>query len=215
MGLDHQVLWAFTLLWLAIVPTPGVNSLLIVHLALTSGWRSVAIALLGNLLGVASYALATLLGLAWLISAAPAVRLAIYGLGGVYLLWVGTRLAQRGLKRVQAAESVRLEVRAASVASTFARGLLTALANVQALFFLASIFASVGVLSANLATGLAAVAIIIIGNGAYLTLLAWLMQKPAARTFYSRYQPSMEMGFGALFILFGVRLVAHEWAGWL
>jgi len=213
LGLEHQVLWAFTLLWLAIVPTPGANSLLIVHLALTSGWRSVAIALLGNLLGVASYALATLLGLAWLIAAAPSVRLAIYGLGGVYLLWVGTRLAQRGLKRVQA-ESTPPEVRAASVASTFARGLLTALANVQALFFLASIFASVGVLSANLATGLAAVAIIIIGNGAYLTLLAWLMQKPAARTFYSRYQPSMEMGFGALFILFGARLVAHEWAGW-
>jgi hypothetical protein len=45
-------------------------------------------------------------------------------------------------------------------------------ANVQALFFLASIFASVGVLGANLATGLAAVAVIIIGNGAYLTLLA-------------------------------------------
>jgi len=215
LGLDHQVLWAFTVLWLAIVPTPGANSLLIIHLALTSGWRHVAIALLGNLLGVASYALATLLGLAWLISTAPSVRLVIYGLGGVYLLWVGTRLAQRGLKRVHVVDSAPSKARTASTANTFARGLLTALANVQALFFLASIFASVGVLSANLATGLAAVAIIIIGNGAYLTLLAWLMQKPAARSFYNRYQPSMEMGFGALFILFGARLLAHEWAGWL
>jgi threonine/homoserine/homoserine lactone efflux protein len=41
------------------------------------------------------------------------------------------------------------------------------------------------------------------------------MQKPAARTFYHRYQPRMEVAFGALFILFGARLLAREWAGWL
>jgi threonine/homoserine/homoserine lactone efflux protein len=215
MGLDHQVLWAFTLLWLVILPTPGANSLLIVHLALTSGWRSVAIALIGNLCGIACYAMATLLGLAWLLAAAPAVRLAIYGLGGLYLLWVGARLAQRGLKRAQEVERAASHARASSAAGAFAQGLLTALSNVQALFFLASIFASVGVLSANLATRLAAVAVIIIGNGAYLTLLAWLMRKPAVRNVYNRHQPSLEVAFGALFMLFGARLVAREWAGWL
>jgi threonine/homoserine/homoserine lactone efflux protein len=45
-------------------------------------------------------------------------------------------------------------------------------------------------------------------------LLAWLMQKPAARSFYSRYRPSMEMGFGAVFVLLGARLLARELAGW-
>jgi hypothetical protein len=45
------------------------------------------------------------------------------------------------------------------------------------------------------------------------------MQKPAARNFYKRYQPSMEvvlgaLFIGALFILFGARLLAREWAGW-
>jgi threonine efflux protein len=215
LGLDQEVLWAFTLLWLAILPTPGANSLLIIQLALSSGWRSVAIALSANLLGIACYALATLLGLAWLLAAAPSVRLAIYALGGLYLAWTGIRLAARGLKRGQKPDGAPSQAVAASAAGTFARGLLTALANVQALFFLASIFASVGVLSASLATRLAAIAVIIIGNGAYLTLLAWLMQKPAARTFYHRYQPRMEVAFGTLFILFGARLLAREWAGWL
>ena len=215
MGLDHQVLWAFTLLWLAILPTPGANSLLIIQLALSGGWRSVAIALLGNLFGIACYALATLLGLAWLLAAAPSVRLAIYGLGGLYLVWTGIGLAAHGLNRGQKADGAPSQAVAASAAGTFARGLLTALANVQALFFLASIFASVGVLGASLATRLAAIGVIIIGNGAYLTLLAWLMQKPAARMFYHRYQPRMEVVFGALFILFGARLLAREVAGWL
>src|SRR5206468_3332538 len=75
LQLDYSVLGAFALLWLAIVPTPGPNSLLIVHLALTAGWRDVAVALLGNLLAIAFYAIATLVGLALLLAAAPSVRL--------------------------------------------------------------------------------------------------------------------------------------------
>jgi threonine/homoserine/homoserine lactone efflux protein len=40
------------------------------------------------------------------------------------------------------------------------------------------------------------------------------MQKPAARSFYSRYQASMQVGFGVLFVVFGARLLARELAGW-
>jgi threonine efflux protein len=214
LALDYQVLWAFTLLWLAIVPTPGANSLLIVHLALTRGWTEVAIALIGNLIGIAGYALATLLGLALLLAKAPSVRLIIYVLGGAYLVWVGVRLLLRGLKGAGATGAATAADVVASAAGTFAQGILTALANVQALFFLASIFAGVGILKANLATGLAAVGVIVVGNGCYLMLLAWLMQKPAARSFYNRYRPSMEAGFGAVFVLLGARLLARELAGW-
>ena len=49
------------------------------------------------------------------------------------------------------------------------QGVLTQLANVQALFFLASIFAGVGLLTANTATQVAAVGIIVLANGAYLS----------------------------------------------
>jgi threonine efflux protein len=212
LALDYQVLWAFTLLWLAIVPTPGANSLLIVHLALTRGWREVAIALIGNLIGIAGYALATLLGLALLLAKAPSVRLIIYLLGGAYLVWLGARLLLGGLNGAGATGTA--PAAAAASAGIFAQGILTALANVQALFFLASIFAGVGILKANLATGLASVGVIVVGNGCYLMLLAWLLQKPAARSFYSRHRPSMEVGFGAVFVLLGARLLARELAGW-
>lgn len=214
MPLDYQVLWAFTLLWLAIVPTPGANSLLIVHLALTRGWREVAIALIGNLIGIAGYALATLLGLALLLAKAPSVRLIIYVLGGAYLVWLGARLLLGGLNGAGATAAAPAAAGVASATGIFAQGILTALANVQALFFLASIFAGVGILKANLATGLASVGVIVVGNGCYLMLLAWLMQKPAARSLYSRYRPSMEVGFGAVFVLFGARLLARELTGW-
>jgi threonine efflux protein len=213
LSLDYQVLWSFALLWLAIVPTPGANSLLIVHLALTSSWRDVAVALLGNLLGIAAYALATLLGLALLLAAQPSVRLVIYLLGGIYLLWAGARLVRGGLAGKPKARFASSA--AVSPAGSFAQGILTQLANVQALFFLASIFASVGLLKANLATGLSAVVIIIVANGCYLSLLAWLMQKRAPRALYHRYRPLLEVVFGALFVLFGARLLMLELVGWL
>jgi threonine efflux protein len=216
--LDTSILAAFTLLWLAIVPTPGPNSLLIMRLALTARWQDVAIALAGNLLAIAFYALATLLGLSALLAAAPSVRLAVYLLGGAYLVWVGLRLMRAGLQQSKTggADAMPLATnQAGSVDNPFVQGILTALANVQALFFLTSIFAGVGILRANLATGLAAVGIIVAGNGLYLSLLAWLLQREGPRAFYARYRGSMEIGFGALFVVFGARLVWREAAGWL
>jgi threonine efflux protein len=217
LELDYSLLAAFTLLWLAIVPTPGPNSLLIVQLALTAGWRDVGAALAGNLLAIAFYALATLLGLALLLAAAPSVRLGAYVLGGAYLVWVGARLVRGGLARQRAGDAAEMRSAAQPGRSggPFLQGVLTALANVQALFFLASIFASVGILSANPATQLVAIGIIVAGNAGYLSLLAWLMQREAARAFYARNRGLMEFGFGLLFLAFGTRLVLRELVGWL
>lgn len=217
LQLDLPLLATFALLWLAIVPTPGPNSLLIVHLALTARWRDVGAALAGNLLAIAFYALATLLGLALLLSAAPSVRLGLYMAGGAYLMWVGARLVRGGLARHcgRTAGGARLAGSGGPSGGPFLEGVLTALANVQALFFLASIFASVGLLSANTPTQIAAIGIIVVGNGGYLTLLAWLMQREAARSFYARSRGLMEAGFGLLFLGFGARLAMREAAGWL
>jgi threonine/homoserine/homoserine lactone efflux protein len=217
LHIDYSVLGAFTLLWLAIVPTPGANTLLIVHLALTTGWRDVAVALAGNLLAIVFYALATLFGLALLLASAPSVRLLIYVLGGAYLMWVGLRLMRAGVARRHsgADETLNNLGETAGSRSPFRQGILTALSNVQALFFLASIFAGVGIIGATPATQLAAVGVIIARNGAYLTLLAWLLQRDRPRVFYERHRAVMEIGFGALFLAFGVRLVLRELAGWL
>mgnify|MGYP006316442355 CR=1 FL=1 len=147
------------------------------------------------------------------------MRLGVYALGGAYLMWVGGRLVRGGLARQRAGEAVAMPIgkrtRQQGSASTFLQGVLTQLANVQALFFLASIFAAVGLLTANTATQVAAVGIIVLANGAYLTLLAWLMQREGPRALYARKRGAMEIGFGLLFLIFGLRLVLREAVGWL
>ena len=217
MHIDYAVLGGFTLLWLAIVPTPGPNSLLIVHLALTAPWRAVAIALAGNLFGVTVYALGTLFGLALLLAREPSLRLVVYVLGGAYLVWSGIRLVRVGLvwRRSPSAGVLAEGSREVAARKPFLQGVLTALANVAALFFLASIFAGAGILVANPATQLAALAVIVIGNGLYLSLLAWLLQRERPRAFYARNRGAMQLGFGVLFLAFGLRLIVRELLAWL
>ena len=217
MHIDYAVLGGFTLLWLAIVPTPGPNSLLIVHLALTAPWRAVAIALAGNLFGVTLYALGTLFGLALLLAREPSLRLVVYVLGGAYLVWSGIKLVRVGLvwRRSPSAGVLAEGSREVAARKPFLQGVLTALANVAALFFLASIFAGAGILVANPATQLAALGVIVIGNGLYLTLLAWLLQRDRPRAFYARNRGAMQLGFGVLFLAFGLRLIVRELLAWL
>jgi threonine/homoserine/homoserine lactone efflux protein len=134
LQLDTSILAAFTLLWLAIVPTPGPNSLLIMRLALTAGWRDVATALAGNLLAIASYALATLLGLSLLLAAAPSVRLGVYLLGGAYLVWLGIQVWRSPPIGIQVHASA--EPRAGR--SLFQQGALSALTNPKGILFFAA-----------------------------------------------------------------------------
>ena len=217
MHIDYAVLGGFTLLWLAIVPTPGPNSLLIVHLALTAPWRAVAIALAGNLFGVTIYALGTLFGLALLLAREPSLRLVVYVLGGAYLVWSGIRLVRVGLvwRRSPSAGVLAEGSREVAARKPFLQGVLTALANVAALFFLASIFAGAGILVTNPATQLAALGVIVIGNGLYMSLLAWLLQRERPRAFYARNRGAMQLGFGVLFLAFGLRLIVRELLAWL
>ena len=43
LAIDPSVLTAFVILWAAIVPTPGANSLMVTHVALTRGPLHVAL----------------------------------------------------------------------------------------------------------------------------------------------------------------------------
>ena len=199
LTLDYGVLTAFTLLWLVVVPTPGANQLMLSQLALERPRREVAIALAGNLLGVALWAVAALLGLSVVLAAFPAARLAIHVLGGAYLLWCGVQLIRRSL-----IPSGSIPERQGT---PFVIGLATALSNAQAVFFITSIFAVAGVINANAATSAAVVASLLACNGIYLWFLASVLMRPGPRRVYARWRTALERMFGALFILFGGQLL--------
>jgi len=57
--------------------------------------------------------------------------------------------------------------------------------------------------------------VIVAGNGLYLSLLAWLLQRERPRAFYARNRGLMQLGFGVIFLAFGLRLVVRELLAWV
>lgn len=217
MSLDLTTLLSFTLLWLAIVPTPGANMLMVTHVAMTRTGRHVALALLGNMLGIALLASLALLGWAAILEAFPWLRLGVTIFGGLYLMWFGWKLLDRARKpdsssdakssREPVSTSLDFASARADYRKTIILGFVTALSNAQAILFITSIYAVTGILHANLATGLASIVIMIVCNSAYLGALGWLFRRSAIRNGYQRFRRYLEGVMGGLFVFFGARLL--------
>lgn len=203
--LDLPTLASFTLLWLAIVPTPGANALMVTHVAMTRTGRHVALALLGNMIGIALLASLALLGWAAILEAFPWLRLAVSVFGGLYLMWFGWKLVERSRSAHEAAAPSAATP--ADARKTVLLGFVTAISNAQAILFITSIYAVTGVLNANLATGLASVVIMIACNATYLGALGWLFRREKIRAGYMRFRRVLEGTMGTLFVFFGGRLL--------
>jgi threonine/homoserine/homoserine lactone efflux protein len=210
--IDTGVLWSFLLLWLVIVPTPGANSLMVTHTALTRPAAHVAFAILGNVTGVILLGTAALLGWAALLDVFPWLRTAVHLLGGAYLIYFGWRLVSRARSSPAQTATVddRRHINQSEPIKAIGLGLVTALSNAQAILFITSIFAASGVLTATPATGLAVLAIMATCNVTYLGCLGWMFQRDAVRVRYQRFQRRFETAIGAVFMVFGGRLVWRE-----
>lgn len=213
MQLDLTVLSAFSMLWLAIVPTPGANTLMVTHVAMTRRASDVGLAILGNMIGVVALASLALLGWSAILEAFPWVRLAVNVLGGLYLAWFGWRLLRRGLTPppVGPASSATDEAtRDANDRNALMLGLVTQLSNAQAIVFITSIYAVTGVLYADSLTKIASVVVIVACNASYLGMLAWLFRRALVRSFYARARRGIEGIVGVLFLALGGRLMLRE-----
>jgi threonine efflux protein len=208
-NLDLPVLASFTLLWLAIVPTPGPNILMVTHVAVTRRPPHVVFAILGNLAGIALLASLALVGWAAVLQAFPWLRLGVSLFGGLYLMWVGSTLIRRARSGSVKAATAATESgdTAAHYRRTATLGFVTALSNAQAILFITSIFAATGVLNANVATGFATIVIMLSCNASYLALLGWLFQRERVRAGYARFRGMLDGTMGLLFLLFGGRLL--------
>lgn len=209
LHLDLSVLAYFTLFWLAVVPTPGPNVLMVTHVAVTRRPAHVVFAILGNLAGIGLLASLALVGWAAMLAAFPWLRLGVNLFGGLYLMWVGTTLLRRARKGGPQSASTATEAgdTQAHYRRTAVLGFVTALSNAQAILFITSIFAATGVLTANVATGFASIAIMLSCNGIYLAALGWLFQREKVRAAYARFRGVLDGIMGTLFALFGCRLL--------
>lgn len=186
------------------VISPGPNFLVVAERSMASGFRAGVATGLGVATGDAFFAAVGLLGLATLVPQAGWLFSAIKILGGLYIAWIGLSLLRRS--RRAGAVPVAANSEPVSTARCFRVGLLTDLSNPKTVVFFASIFAAAydpalpAWVTAAMWGGIVASSIV------WRTGLAAAFSRGYVRTLYARFRRSVETLFGAVLILFGLRL---------
>lgn len=175
------MLYALATIWflhLAATATPGANTLLIVQLAVSRNLKAARHAAVGVAVGSAVWALFAVLGLNVVFSTFPRIRLALQALGGLYLLWLATKVW------CFRSSSIPSKIESGSMSHAFRLGLITNFTNPKAALFFGSIFAACLPQNAPLWVSIAAVVVIFVNSFCWYSLLARLFSKANVRSAY-------------------------------
>jgi threonine efflux protein len=189
------------LLHVAALLSPGANVLLVSQLAASDRGRSAVFAALGVTLGAVLWATFAVLGVHAVFGAFPGLRLGLQILGGVYLLYVATRLwRSRGPDLGEPAPSV-------SKATAFRLGFLTNITNPKSALFFGSVFAASFPAAPSLLLQMCAVVMIVVNALCWHLLLAYLFSRPQVRAAYARYRTRANRFASAIMGLMGLGLL--------
>ncbi len=140
--LDITLLALFIPTFFIVSVTPGMCMTLAMTLGMSYGVRTTMWMMWGELLGVATVALAAVVGVSSVMLKYPSVFAALKWLGGAYLLWLGINMwRSKGKLAInqnnqQAEGDVKVEVNKAKL---FNQGLITAIANPKGWAFMVSL----------------------------------------------------------------------------
>lgn len=192
-------------LHVAAMISPGANVLLVSQLAAGDRTRSAAFAALGVTLGAGAWATFAVLGINAVFQAWPGFRLALQIAGGLYLLYVASRLWR--------ARGPELNGRASSVSrvAAFRLGLLTNITNPKSALFFGSVFAASFPAAPSVLLQVCAVVMIVVNALCWHTLLAYLFSRPRVRAAYARTRMTANRVASVAVGALGMGLLAATW----
>ena len=136
MSIESWLLFSSIALVATITPGPAV--LLVTSHSLTQGlWRSIA-TILGNITGLFSMSLASVLGLSTLILLSADAFMVLKAIGALYLIYLGVRLWRNGFHL--APQTSGQSPAKSSLGSLYLQGLLVSLTNPKAIAFTTALF---------------------------------------------------------------------------
>ncbi|RTQ31112.1 LysE family translocator [Variovorax gossypii] len=191
--------------------SPGPSFVMVARTAVTSRADGLAAAL-GMGAGGLVFAIAALAGLQAAFLAVPALYLAIKGLGGAYLVYLGFRIwrgARQPLAVAQEATdpSQRQQQGRGRGKRTFLLGLATQVSNPKTAVVYASIFAAFLPREVPLVLALAVPAVIFCIETGWYSIVALALSSAAPRSAYLRYKVWIDRAAGGVMGLLGLRLV--------
>ncbi|PLX39180.1 MAG: LysE family translocator [Hyphomicrobiales bacterium] len=206
MAIPYDVLIVGWLAFAAVAIAPGPNLLAVASTALGAGRSQALFVAAGVATGSFIWAFSSILGFTYAFAAYPWLGDVLRIAGGAYLIYIGIKAIRAGLKGGVA--SARAGHRSSTRLQSWLRGLGVVALNPKALLFWTAMAALVVTPGINAASALLfATGTTLISFSVYAAY-ATIFSLPALRTRYDRFADRLEMAFGALFCLFGARLLA-------
>jgi threonine efflux protein len=199
--IDSIALFSLVPVFLAAMISPGPDFFIVSQTALSRGFAAGAWTAAGIASGVAVYAALAVLGLAYLLSQAVWLTMAIKIMGGLYLLWLAWKMLQPSPAQPPS-DQIPIRHR-----NPYLTGLLTNLTNPKVMVFFGSLFAAALTPQASMATKLA-----MIGMSGVLPLLwfcfvAACLALPSVRERYQSMRTTINRIGGVIIGLFGIKLL--------
>ena len=197
--------------------SPGPAVLSTIQTSVSSPRRTTLLHVVGLGLAVATWALATLVGLEALLVRVSSVFRVLQAAGGLYLLYVGVqswRHARDPLPGLVAGEHHESAAgRRVGVVQALRRGYMTNISNPKVMVFFASIFTVVLAPSMPVWARAAAIGIVFFNETMWNGALGMLLSTARAQRAYARAKMAIDRSAGAVMGLFGLRLVYGAYAG--
>lgn len=199
------------LIWSVAAATPGPNFVLTAR-TVAGRSRRLGMATAGGIAsGTLVWGLAGFFGISALFAAAPWLYVSLKVAGGLYLLYLGSRLIINsvGAKASSAAKasSPRPTPSRRSLAAAWRLGLLTNLSNPKTAMFVTSLFATTMPADPTLPLGLLAAAVMTGVSLAWYGAVAWVFASALVAGWYQRAAKLIDGVAGGIFVLFGGKMV--------
>lgn len=208
-------LWAFLLISIFIIVTPGPDTAVTVRSTLLGGRSAGMATALGIALGQLVWALATSAGLVALLLASEPIFNAIRWAGAAYLIWLGVQTLRSALTSTRssagsAAAHLPGDRPRLSAPAAFRQGLVSDLGNPKMAVFFASVLPQFAPEGQGMLSTLALLGIMFSAMTlAWLTLYAVVIASLGDAFRRSAIKRAIEGLMGAALVGFGVR-IAHE-----
>jgi threonine efflux protein len=186
--------------WVALV-TPGANVLLISQLAASGQKRSAVFASFGVATVALVWASLAILGLNAVFIAVPQLRIAVQIIGGLYLIYVATKLWRSG------DSSNNTSVSEMSNLAAYRLGFLTNITNPKSALFFGSVFAAALPAEPTTTLLMVAVALIVFNALIWHVFLALAFSHPRVQAGYARQRKWLNRIAGTIVGVIGARLL--------
>lgn len=184
---------------------PGLDFVFVSRTAAMQGRMAGIMASLGVSVGSTAWGIAGYFGIQALFVLEPKLFLGLKMAGGLYLIWVGSKLIRgqghdTGLQGTSNAQVLKL-------GNVFWAGVLCDLSNPKTFVFMSSLFASAFPAGASYLLGLSAILMIFLSTFIIMTLIAVCLAAPIVSTWFWRQRLLIDRGAGMIFILLGAGFV--------